>query len=93
MIIAIPENIVCVANVAINAGIPIVDTMKPLKIPINVDAAKEIITASHIFIPLFTIRYAAKIFTKEITEPVPRSISPSKITNVIPTDAIPQIDT
>ena len=90
---AIPENAVCVANVAISAGIPIVATMKPFKRPISVDASNEISTARYILTPNSTISFAHKILTNVITDPVPRSMSPSKITNIIPTEAIPHTAT
>lgn len=84
-----PLKIVCEANVAINAGIPIEATIQPFKIPIKVAIAIEIITANHIFIPEFTIKYAHTTLTSAIIEPIERSIPAIKITNVIPIDAIP----
>lgn len=74
-------------------GIPIVATMKPFKRPISVDASNEISTARYILTPNSTISFAHKILTNVITDPVPRSMSPSKITNIIPTEAIPHTAT
>ena len=51
-----PSNTVWAANVAISAGIPTVETMNPLSTPISVAAVIEIITATHILTPRFTIR-------------------------------------
>ena len=93
IISAIPENAVCVANVAIKAGIPMVDTMNPFSTPISVEAASVMIIANAIGTPICTIRYEHNTFTNVIIEPVARSISPSRITNVIPTDAIPHTAT
>ena len=51
-----PLNIVCDANVAMIAGIPMLATIKPLRMPIAVAIASEISTANHIFQPIFIIR-------------------------------------
>ena len=93
MISARPWNAVWVAKVAISAGIPIVDTMKPFSVPISVDAMRVIRIASHIFTPICTIKYAHRILTNVMMEPVAKSISPSRMTNVIPMEAIPSMAT
>ena len=51
-----PLKIVCEANVAMIAGIPIDATIQPLSTPINTAIAIETMTASHMFQPIFIIR-------------------------------------
>ena len=90
------KRIIWIDNVkviAMIAGIPIVETIKPFNSPINVAISKEQITAAVILNPLFTIRYAQTTFTIVIMEPVERSIPAIRITNVIPIAAIPYIET
>ena len=53
---ASPLNIVCDANVAMIAGIPIVATINPLSTPINVAITIEMMIATHMFQPIFIIR-------------------------------------
>lgn len=61
--------------------------------PIKVLIINESNTAKTTFIPIFTIKYAQTMLTKEIIDPVARSIPPSRITYVMPTDAMPKMDT
>ena len=56
MIYVSPKNDVCVANVAINAGMPMVDTIKPFNTPINVETARVRMMATTMGIPILTIK-------------------------------------
>ncbi len=53
---ASPLKIVCEAKVAIIAGIPIVETIKPFRMPIKVAIIIDTIIASHMFQPIFIIK-------------------------------------
>ena len=66
-----PWKIVCVENVAIIGGIPILATMKPLRKPIAVAAIKLSTIATQMFSPQLTINVAQMILTKVMIDTFP----------------------
>ena len=68
---------------------PMEATMAPFRVPMAVAKIREMITATHMFMPMFTIIYAQMTLTKVMMEPMERSIPAIRITKVIPMEAIP----
>ena len=86
---ASPWHTSIIASVAMNGGIPKIETLNPLTNPISPPNSTAPITPTTIGSPLFVIRTPEMTAHSAIPVPIDRSIPPVMITNVVPSASSP----